>query len=205
MALKPGQMTLPGGQVFDPYADQNTPVQQQARISAPTPATQGTSTPGGNPNFSEKVTAPATAAATTPATNPAPDLNQYILDTIKRGVSPQQAAQMANQQFGLTTGNEAVYYPGSNTIGLANGYYLAGDPNGSWSAVQRQSGSSSANPQGLASLLGALSNQSLPSASLYTPNPSPLQPSIGATNYGAALPDTSGSGILQQLLASLMR
>lgn len=85
----------------------------------------------------------------------------YMLGLISKGVSPQDAAKESNQKFGRTTGNEAVYYADTNTIGLPD-CYLAGptdkpdSPDG-WCVVQRAKnggGASEADMGGLKSAMG---------------------------------------------------
>lgn len=65
-----------------------------------------------------------------------------MLAQLKMGKNPAQVAADANKQFGRTTGNEAVYYPDNNTIGLPDSY-LAGPTNRpdsptEWGVTQRQ-------------------------------------------------------------------
>ncbi len=57
------------------------------------------------------------------ATGPAEQA--FMLPLLNGGTSPQDVVSQTNQKFGLTTGNEAVYYPNNNTIGLPE-FYLAG-------------------------------------------------------------------------------
>lgn len=93
--------------------------------------------------------APATqsfpgSASASPVNGNGGDPAAFALSLVQKGTSPQAAAQQTNQQFGLGTGSQAVYYPDSNTIGLPHAY-LAGPTNkpdspAAWSVVQRAGG-----------------------------------------------------------------
>jgi hypothetical protein len=121
------------------------------------------------------------AASTTGGGN----AQQALMQLLGSGMDPQQAINQINQQFGLGTGQSAVYYPpgahgpGSGAvIGIAGyGGYFAQQPDGSWGWTEsaEQRGGGGANGGGnamhidLPDISGWLKQWS-PSAPTYTPN-----------------------------------
>ena len=49
----------------------------------------------------------------------------FMLPLLNGGTAPQDVANQTNAQFSLTTGNQAVYYPDSNTVGVPE-FYMSG-------------------------------------------------------------------------------
>lgn len=94
----------------------------------------------------------AGVASAAPTASPAASQSGSAADLkslIDSGLDPQQAAQMFNQKYGRTTGNEAKYYApsdqtsGKAVIGLPDAY-LSQEPNG-WNVTVR--GGSAPRPQ----------------------------------------------------------
>lgn len=82
----------------------------------------------------EKSGAPAT-----PTNNASQDeIRDFMQGLLNDGVPPREVAQRTNQQFGLTTGNEAVYYEENNTLSIPLGYFAYGEEG--WKFSERNGG-----------------------------------------------------------------
>ena len=76
----------------------------------------------------------------------------FMLPLLNASTAPQSVADQTNTKFSLTTGNQAVYYSDSNTIGLPE-FYVAGVPSGVngaivWNIVSRCTGSAGSGATG---------------------------------------------------------
>jgi hypothetical protein len=100
----------------------------------------------GNYHAANDTGAAYNVAPTTPAPQPfctstGASEQAFMLPLLNSGTDPQTVANQTNTQFSLTTGNQAVYYPDSQTIGVPE-FYVAGVPSGTngalvWNVVSR--------------------------------------------------------------------
>jgi hypothetical protein len=138
------------------------------------------STPIGPP--STQSTAPPSSSTTTLPPLP----SQYALQLIKGGKTPQDAITATNSAYNLQTGAQGVYYPGTNTVGFNDGFYLAGPTfqNGmsDWGSVMRGNESAPAAGGNNSDLMGMLTQL------LGSVNKAP-------TNTIAALPPPANPGV----------
>src|SRR5579885_950162 len=126
------------------------------------------------------MTATGGASAQTPSTGAA-----ALQKLLSSGIDPQTAAKTFNQQFGRTTGNEAVYYPQNNTIGLPEGYLSTGQNGWQFTPRGASGGSSAGTLGGLMGLAPAAATiqplAAQPGTALTPPGYTPFTPgTLGA-------------------------
>lgn len=100
------------------------------------------------------------------------------------GVDPQAAVAKFNQQYGRTTGNQAVYYDPSQhggvaTIGLPDAYLAK--PGASWDITQRAAAGGAQAPR--AATLGSMVSPAMAQMQPTTAIPTPYQPGTLASMY----------------------
>jgi len=150
--------------------------------------------PGTNPPRS---TQPGSSAS-----QPLPGLpSQYALSLLKQGKTPQQAVDATNAAYNLQTGQQAVYYGNNNTIGLADGYYLAGPTFGNgmadWSPVARgnESAGASGGPDLTGLLTSLLSRFSAQPTNTIAALPAPVAPAVAPAASSPGMPTNPYTGL----------
>lgn len=126
--------------------------------------------------------------------------SQYALSLLKQGKTPQQVVDETNTAYNLQPGSQAVYYNNNNTIGLADGYYLAGptfqNNMADWSPVAR--GNESAGASGQPDLTGLLTSLLSRFSAAQPTNaiaamPAPVAPSV-APQASSGMPTNPYTG-----------
>lgn len=138
-----------------------------------------------------------TTAPTSPTrtTQPLPGLpSQYALSLLKQGKTPQQVVDETNAAYNLQTGQQAVYYGNNNTIGLADGYYLAGPTFGNgmadWSPIARgneSAGGGASSPDLTALLTSLMSRFSAQPTNTIAALPAPVAPQVASASPSNSL------------------
>jgi hypothetical protein len=197
--------------------DQNAPPAAQGTPPAATPGFtpdpgHGTPVAPGSPPFVQGQPPPAqyTNTGASGGLTPTGDPSQWLQDQISHGVPPQTAIDALNAAGGAYAALKADYYPGNNTIGLANGTYLTPNPQGVWGPVTRGpeggAGGSAANPGALpVTPFGGIGSTPDPYVSpQWTGGPAPTAPQLQAFTAPTEAQLEASPGYQSRLAAGLL-